>query len=39
MRRGVLSIDEAALLDEIELGMSVKDRMNVVSRTKQTVSV
>jgi hypothetical protein len=38
IRRSVLDVDEVALLDEVELGMSVKDGMSVVFRTKQTVS-
>jgi hypothetical protein len=36
MRRTPLGLNEAALLDEVDLGMTVKAGMSVVSRTKET---
>jgi hypothetical protein len=36
MRRTPLGLDETALLDEIDVGLTVKVGMSVVSRTKET---
>jgi hypothetical protein len=34
LRRGVFGMDEVALVDEIEFGLTVEDAMNIVCRTK-----